>query len=199
MVVNEKKVNGFWNWFIDNKFDLVPERISDNLISKLDDKILSLGDFSWEIREGFIKENMLIISPGGNIDLLPITKRIIELAPIIEDWEFSHYKPSKEWDYQLILYEESNVKKILNVKDWEYVLYKFKDGTFDIIFKTKNLNSSLQEEKVLVGDIVLESIIGEESSLKFIKNMEFVQEFNDTDKQKSNPLIFLKKHFEELI
>ena len=199
MVIDKRKIDEFWNWFIANKLDLVPEKISDNLIAKLDSKILSMGDLSWEIREGVIEENMLIISPGGDVDLLPITKKIIELAPKIEHWEFCHYKPSKKWDYQVTLYEESSVKKILDVKDWEYVLYKFPDETFDILLKAKNLESSSEKEKVLVGDIVLESIIGEEQSLKFIKKIEFVDEFDDSDDQNKNSIEFLKKHFEELL
>ncbi|WP_163410242.1 hypothetical protein [Flavobacterium ajazii] len=196
---NEKTINEFWSWFTTHKTDLAPENISDNLISKLDHKILSLGDFSWEIREGDTEENMLIISPGGDVDLLPETNKVIKLAPKIENWEFCYYKPSKNWDFQLTLYEESNVKKILDVKDWEYVLYKFKDGTFDIIFKTRNLNSSTKEEQMLIADIVLESVIGEENSLRFIKKIEFVDEFNIVDKQKSNSIEVLKQHFDELV
>lgn len=199
MVTDEKKIDEFWSWFLANKLDLIPEKISDNLIAKLDSKISLMGDFSWEIREGLIEENMLIISPGGDVDLLPCTKRIIELAPKIEDWEFCHYKPSKKWDYQLTLYEESNVKKILDVKDWEYVLYKFHDETFDIILKANNLKSSSEKEKTLIGDIILESIIGEEQSLKFIKNIEFVDEFDNSDIQNKNSIKFLKEHFEELL
>lgn len=196
---NEKRINEFWTWFIKHKTYLTPENISDNLISKLDDKILSLGDFSWEIHKGDTEENMLIISPGGDVDLIPETNKVIRLAPKIENWEFRYYKPSKNWDFQLTLYEEDNVKKILDVKDWEYVLYKFRDGTFDIIFKTRNLNSVTKDEQLLIADIVLESIIGEENSLRLIKKIEFVDEFNDVDKQKSNSIKVLKQHFDELI
>lgn len=196
---NEKRINEFWTWFIKYKTYLAPENISDNLISKLDDKILSLGDFSWEIHKGDTEENMLIISPGGDVDLIPETNKVIRLAPKIENWEFRYYKPSKNWDFQLTLYEEDNVKKILDVKDWEYVLYKFRDGTFDIIFKTRNLNSVTKDEQLLIADIVLESIIGEENSLRLIKKIEFVDEFNDVDKQKSNSIKVLKQHFDELI
>lgn len=196
---NEKRINEFWTWFIKHKTYLTPENISDNLISKLDDKILSLGDFSWEIHKGDTEENMLIISPGGDVDLIPETNKVIRLAPKIENWEFRYYKPSKNWDFQLTLYEEDNVKKILDVKDWEYVLYKFRDGTFDIIFKTRNLSSVTKDEQLLIADIVLESIIGEKNSLRLIKKIEFVDEFNDVDKQKSNSIKVLKQHFDELI
>lgn len=196
---NEKRINEFWTWFIKYKTYLAPENISDNLISKLDDKILSLGDFNWEIHKGDTEENMLIISPGGDVDLIPETNKVIRLAPKIENWEFRYYKPSKNWDFQLTLYEEDNVKKILDVKDWEYVLYKFRDGTFDIIFKTRNLNSVTKDEQLLIADIVLESIIGEENSLRLIKKIEFVDEFKDVDKQKSNSIKVLKQHFDELI
>ncbi|TCN50005.1 hypothetical protein D0809_24075 [Flavobacterium circumlabens] len=199
MVNDQKEINEFWNWFIINKNELVPKKITESFISQLDSKILSMGKFSWEIREGLIKNYMLIISPGGDVELLPATQKIIEFSPKIEDWEFYHYKPAKKWNFQLTLYEEDNVRKILDVKDWEYVLYKFSDGTFDIIFKAINLNESSEDEKLLVGDIVLESFLGEELSLKFIKNIEFVKDFDGADEQKKGSITFLKNHFDELL
>ncbi|WP_306353661.1 hypothetical protein [Flavobacterium sp. '19STA2R22 D10 B1'] len=199
MVNKERKINEFWNWFSVNQLNLQSDKISNENISQLNREIMTMGDFNWEVREGNNAKNMLIISPGGDLNLLSSTKRIIELAPEIEDWEFYYYKPSKKWNYRLVLNEEMNVKKILDVKNWEYVLYKFSDGTFDIILKTDNLNELDENQKALIADIVLESILGEEQSLKFIKNVEFVDEFNDLDKSKKNPIKFLQEHFAELI
>lgn len=193
------QINEFWSWFIINKDEFIPKKISNEFISKLDAKILSLGNFSWEIREGFEKKYMLIISPGGDLELLQFTKEIVSCAPDIAEWEFFYYKPEKKWDFKLTLFEEENVKKIIDVIDWEYVLYKFSDGTFDIIFKAINLNNSTEDEKMIVADIVLESILGEELSLQFIKHIEFVKDFNSVDIQKKSSIKFLKDHFHELI
>lgn len=199
MVNNIIEIKEFWNWFALNKDQFIPSKITNEFISQLDNKILSMGDFSWEIREGISKNYMLIISPGGDINLLSRTKEIISFSPDLEDWEFFHYKPEKKWDFKLSLYEEDKVQKIVDVSDWEYVLYKFPDGSFDIIFRAENLINSSDDEKIVIAEIVLESILGEELSLEYIKNIEVLLEFDDVDMQKKSSIKFLKDHFTELI
>jgi len=196
--INQKAVNNFWTWFKKNKDYLMSDKITKLLIKKLDEEIIRLGNFNWEIREGINEDNMLIISPGGDINLLSITKEIILSAPKIEGWEFYHYKPCKNWDYKLSLHEFFNLKKTLDVKDWEYVLYSFSDGTFDIVLKANNLNSMSENEKYIIIDIVLESILGEEISLKLIKKIDIVDKFEDTEYDRKSSIEYLKNHIEQL-
>lgn len=197
--INRKNVEKFWIWFEENKGFLMPDKITKLLINKLNEKILELGNFNWEIREGIYKDNMLIISPGGDINLLNLTKEIIQSAPEITGWEFYHYKPSKQWDFKLSLYELFNLKKTLDVKDWEYVLYSFSDGTFDIVLKASNLTSMSENEKNIIIDIVLESILGEEESLNLIKKIDIVNEFGDSEGERKSSIKHLKNHIEQLI
>ncbi|CAM1352208.1 hypothetical protein [Tenacibaculum ascidiaceicola] len=192
------KINNFWNWFSTNEENLSPEKITNELISELDNKILSLGDFSWEIREGKNKSNLLVISPGGDVDLLKNSLEIIKESPDSSNWEFLHYKPAKDWDFKLSLYNNKGDEEIIDVKDWEYVLLRFEDSTYDIIFKTNSSKTAKRDDINLIGDIVLESILGEELSLNLIKNIDFVNEFDKKYIEQKTSITNLRKHFFKL-
>lgn len=194
---NTNKIKDFWKWFESNKNALKSNKLSNDVLQILNEKILSLGDFNWEVREGREKENMLIISSGGNMDLLPLAKDIINSAPILAEWEFYFYKPAKDWDYKFYI-EEFDRKKMIDASSWEYVLLKFPDSTYDIIVKAPSLKVLPKDEQYDIFDIVLDNILGEEISLKLIKNVDIVGTFsNDHINQKGN-LKRLKNHIFEL-
>lgn len=188
------KTADFWDWFASNQSYLVPDKITNELVAQLDAKILSLGDFGWEIREGKDKDNMLIISPSGNPELLKTTKGIIDKAPHLPVWEFCHYKPAKDWDFKLSVEEGANIKRMIDVSEWQYVLLKFPDGTYDMLLKAGNIGKLPDNEKNVMADIVLESILGEKLSLELIKNIEFVDDFSEEYQSKKTSVRHLKDH-----
>ena len=59
------KIAEFWTWFSENCDDFGVEFDNAELINELDKRIGRLGGFSWEIGLGKVKENALVISPGG--------------------------------------------------------------------------------------------------------------------------------------
>jgi hypothetical protein len=196
-VVDKTKVTEFWNWFKENESKLNSDKITADLIKLLDEKISSIGFENWEIREGFEKDNMLVISPGGDVNLLVDTKYIVALSPELNDWEFYHYKPAKSWDYKFSI-EDFDAKRMLDASDWEYVLLKFPDGTYDIIIKADTLKVLPEKYHMIAADIVLESIIGEELSLKLIKDIDFVEEFPNEYSSQNSSIKSLKNHLYEL-
>lgn len=188
---NNLKIQNFWNWFKENSSKINPEVITEDMIDTLDSKILELGDFAWEIREGISKPNMLIISPGGDVELLEHTKSIIENSLAIDEWEFEYFKPAKEWDYSFYIDEEST---LIDASDWEYVLLKFSDGTFDILIKAENINTLDDNDKSIAIDIVLESSLGEKNYLERILNYELVSSFEGKYAGKQNNIKVLGDH-----
>jgi len=194
MEVIDDKIKSYWDWFIKNISQINPQTITKDMINLLDSNILELGDFAWEIREGINKANMLIISPGGDIDLLSQTKKIIEKAPETPDWEFEYFKPAKKWDYSFSLH---GVKGEINASNWEYVLLKFSDGTFDVLIKADNINFLDENDKNIAVDIVLESILGEEPYLTYITNYEIVSTFEGKYEGKENKITVLSNHFKQ--
>ncbi|RMZ58950.1 hypothetical protein D1632_15400 [Chryseobacterium nematophagum] len=197
--MNTYRISEFWNWFEFNQSELVPDKITDTLINELNNKILSLADLNWEIREGINKSNMLIISAGGNNDLLSIAKNIIDCAPNLKEWEYSYYKPAKKWDYRLSLKKHIGFDKEINVENWEYVLERFDDTTFGIIIKTENINTLKDDDKYTIVDIVLENILGDDLSYGLIKNVEIVNEFDDNQIKNKSIIKYLANHLLEQI
>ncbi|SIQ98752.1 hypothetical protein [Chryseobacterium sp. RU33C] len=138
---------------------------------------------------------MLIISCGGNKELFQSAKHIISLAPNIPIWEFSHYKPAKVWDFSLSIKDTLGFGDSISVSNWEYVLLKFPDNTFDIIVKCPNITNLKDDDKYTLIDIVLENILGDEISYNFIKNVEIVNDFEDKYKNSKTSIVNLKEHF----
>ncbi|MGS2764256.1 hypothetical protein [Sinomicrobium sp. M5D2P9] len=198
MGLNFDKIKRFWDWFIENQNNLIPENINNNLINSLNEKILSLGDFEWEIREGEAKENMLIISPGGDIELLEESEKIIKQSPSLVGWEFLSHKPAKNWDFKFSIEDQDNIKRIIDASTWEYVLIKFSDGTYDIVIRANGISKLNSNDKYMATDIVLESILGERMSLRLIKNTELVDSFSKDDFPKKSSIRYLKEHLLKL-
>lgn len=193
-----EKTEKFWKWFDSVKEKLSPEIIDEKMIGILNSKILVLGDFDWEIREGINKANLLIISPGGDLNLIDKAKYIISLAPVYNDWEFYYFKPPKDWDFKLYV-EKNGGKEMVDASNWTYVLYEFDNSNYDIAIKAqtiKHLDIDFQYDLI---DLVLENILGEEMSLEKIKNVEIVSNFDKDIFPKSNSIRDLKSHLKSLV
>jgi hypothetical protein len=169
----------FWNWFKSNKNRLKPDLISEADITLLDDKILGLGDFSWEIREGLFKENLLIISSGGDKSLIIKANQINENAPLLEDWEFLTWKPKKiDWDYK-IYFDLGDTDELIDISNWYYKLEKNNINTYVIYLKLDNISTFENEDVSLLLDMALESILGEEIYFKTINEYVIVENIDN--------------------
>jgi len=199
MATIENKIYNFWEWFRSNNGLLLPKVITNNLIDKLNEKILDIEDFAWEIREGLVKDNMLIISAGSNKDLFSIAKQTIRLAPNIDCWEFYYYKPAVDWNYILSIKDERGFNSTLDVKKWEYVLLKFPDNTFDIIIYAPNILKYSNDDKHTIVDIVLEKILGEDLRYRAIINVEIVNRFEKIHESHKTLITKLGEHLKSLL
>lgn len=191
---NINNISEFWNWFEFHNLELSSDKITNALIDELNDKILSLADLNWEIREGIEKPNMLIISAGGDNELLPISKEIIKTAPKLKDWEYCYYKPPKKWDYSLSLKNQIGFDKEINVDNWEYVLLRLDNGLFGIVIKADNIDTFKDDEKYTIADIVLENILGDDLSYSLIKNVEIINDFDTNQIKNKNNIKYLMSH-----
>ena len=66
----ENKIDRFWKWFAQNEGDVVravdDEILAESIVEQLDNFILDMGAFSWEIGAGIEKNWFLTISPNEN-------------------------------------------------------------------------------------------------------------------------------------
>jgi len=85
------RTNDFWNWFkgIAATIHSNPEDMSGMLAQELTRRVKAIHrHLSWEIGPEEDKINALTISPSGNAELLPLTQKIVSLAPGISNWFF---------------------------------------------------------------------------------------------------------------
>ena len=77
------KVRKFWDWFSENCQNFGADFDNKALLESLDAWVTQLGNFSWEVGPGKIKDKALVISPGGGEDLLhgpKLVKQVIDSA-----------------------------------------------------------------------------------------------------------------------
>jgi len=193
MNINYSKVVEFWKWFKSIANELISNPNNSDLLNKLDEFVLSIGPFDWEIGPMDKSLKFLAISPNLNEDFLSITRQIISLAPECEGWIFLPAKPAKGLQEVFKMYNESGKLITVDTSQWQYVLYKFDDGTFDMDIKGCEIEGNL-DYSYLAVDIGLTNLLGEEKYMKLIKNIKIVKKFQDTDKNKATPFKYLDKH-----
>jgi len=184
--LNINAINNFWVWFSDNHKDFGANFENNELLSELDDRINELGEYVWEVGPGIKSANQLVISPGGDIDLLSDTKEIISYAPILSDWSFYYAKPPKQWELLFNFEKEDGSITEIDARCWSYVLFKYDDGMVEVIIQTCDLNGFSEEDKLTITEILIDGIIGEENRMLYICNIEVVKEFEEKYKMKSN-------------
>ena len=199
MNITKIDINMFWDWF-SNYYKEIGENFDNEMVlTEIDDKLMDLGGFAWEIGPGSKAINQLVISPGGDPDLLPITKDIVSYAKIIPGWEFHYAKPPKEWDL-IFDFEKDNGDVIdINASSWQYVLLKYEDGVFEIILQTHDLDGLSEDDRLVASEILLDGILGEEVRMLHINYIDVVDSFDDQHLNKSSDIMYLKNHLKTLL
>jgi len=195
--LNLKLVQQFWSWFECNQGNFGDKFENVALIKQLDKWVSELGPFTWEIGPGSIKENLFVISPGGLMELLPLTKEIVSFSSNLKRWEIYYAKPPKEWTYIFNFLNSGGEKISIDGSKWQYVLLRYDDGMFGIIIEAPNLTGLGEEERMSVVEIFLESIIGEEVMMLAICEIEIVDHLADEYVLKGSGTINLAKHLNQ--
>lgn len=179
------EIRMFWEWFSKIRKDFGPDFENVALLDELDGWVNKLGDFSWEIGPGKIKENMLVISPNGDPELLLETKRIVSNAPPCDEWEFYYAKQPKEWELKFEYNTEDGKQVEIDASEWKYVLLRYEDGMFAIIIKgSYHLRPLSDDDQLMAAEIVLDGELGEEMRIQNICEIDIVGAFDSS--QESN-------------
>ncbi|PRY48074.1 hypothetical protein B0I27_1168 [Arcticibacter pallidicorallinus] len=196
--LSPNRIINFWEWFSTNYKNFGESFENEELLGELDRLITGLGNFAWELGPGIQAANMLIVSPGGQIELLSQTKEIVSYAPNIEDWEFHYAKPQKQWDdFIFDIYRDNGEKVEINASSWRYALLKYNDGMFGIIIKA-DLTELTTEEQITAAEILLDGVLGEEKRILTIAEIEVVTEFEEQYVNKGNDIKTLAEHITKL-
>ncbi|MFN7488644.1 MAG: hypothetical protein ACK5QK_02840 [Chryseotalea sp.] len=143
-------------------------------MDELDRRLLNFG-LRWEVGPGKTKENSFTISPSGDNEKIELTKEFIRISPTIDSWEFYNFKqPKVNWD-KLEL-PEDNIN--ITADKWRYILLKYKDGKKEILIKGDSLNTVDTDLKLVVAEMVLTNLIGEE---RMMTELDFVDVLSPDD------------------
>ena len=174
----KEEIGKFWNWFQINSKSLEKKEISHKHILELEQNLFAIHKLDWELGPGRSKPFMLSLSPNGDPNLFELTKQIVEEAPLLDDWEFFPAKPPRDWNLVFQLsYEGREV--LIDGKQWEFLAFKFKDGTFDLDFKPVEGIGLPDEYLNWAATILVDGELGEDRRIRTIANIATVKSWSE--------------------
>jgi hypothetical protein len=100
------------------------------------------------------------------------------VAPQLDSWEFHPAKPSRDWSLVFTVVVEGEEIEV-DANTWEFVVYKFKDDTCDLVFKPDKIPSRLNDSLDLAGIIIANGELGEEKRIDLIERIEVVEAWDE--------------------
>jgi len=203
MESNEDKIMKFWRWFVKSE-KLIKDCIENEsstdreyVVDQLNEHILNIGTFAWDI--GLNEDNFwfLTISPNGDRDLFEISQEIMGLAPTHLDWSFYSSKPAKNWDRKFSVYNDYLDVVEVDASPWNYICFEEDDGRIELIIEAKNIQNLDSETALSAANQFVTNEIGEELKIQRIASVEIVQLFESEYQDTKYPISELKDHMEE--
>lgn len=174
------KINRFWQWFSRHRSELSRKPISQILIRELETHLFAIAEVDWEIGPGITDTHLFSLSPRGDFELLYMTTTIIERAPHLPDWQFSAAKLPRQWNLQFQI-DHDGTPVAIDASQWEYLLYRFKDGTFELLLRPDDRKGLSQEQLELAAIIIADGELGEKRRMLLVGEMVVVGEWDATE------------------
>lgn len=201
--IANSKISSFWEWFETQEKrirdilndELHPER--EELVQMMDNQVLSLGLFTWEMGPDGSNAFYLTISPNGDPELLRLSKSIVGASPAFPDWTFYYAKPIKEEPIELKLYDEEYNLHFVNAQSWQFGLSLTSSGHVDITIVANNMKHLDQETRIGAGNLVISSLLGEECHILHVRHIHVTTKAHSKDRQTVSAKAF-KQAFDKL-
>jgi hypothetical protein len=184
---DQLRVADFWERLIELLNSIKSDPENNELINRIDKFISDTTEYDWEYGPSSKTEFYFCLSPNLREDLIEEVERIISLAPKIDGWEFIAGKPRKDEIVPWLMLDDNNLEIMVDPSNWRFILYKFKDNTFDIDVKLNDLNGSLDFQYMAIN-ILLTNALGEKEFMKWIKGINIVTEFAGGPESKTIPI-----------
>lgn len=195
---DDKDILEFWAWFASIADALGDDFNNEVLQDALDARLGRLGEIAWELGPGSTAENALAISPDGDPGLLPLTRRIVAMAPRLGRWEFHPARPPRAECLEFSIGTSSGDEIDVDAQSWRYVLFEFPDKTFDIVIEQQNLADVTADNRYTAAVVLLDALLGEGKRLLRIREVEPVAALNPQQGKKANPIAVLPEHLDSL-
>lgn len=194
-----ERIEDFWEWFykMEGKYkqffteNAVVDR--DQLVEAMNNRVLDFGMFSWEIGPTDPPGYYLTISPGGNKELLSISKSIMQAAPALRDWVFYPAKPAKPTDLAFNLYDSFMIERRIDAADWYFALKDGPDFSKDIMLEAHSIKTLDEETQKTAGDLVVIRMIGEERKIKQVNKVLVFDKLPERYRATKQPIFQLSK------
>lgn len=189
------EVRAFWNWFRG-----IAEHLAGDLdenqsaIDELDRRISEMG-LAWELGPGESSGRFLAISPDGDKSLLEVSRRVVNEAPRIEGWTFFPAKPARSAALEFSIRGDSGSDEEIDAQNWKYVLYRNKNGTFDIVLSQPNLSNLSENDRYAAAVVCVDALLGEQLRLELVEEIECIDTFTEAQAQQANNIQSLAAQF----
>lgn len=191
----------FWRWFVKNENiikncienDSSPDR--EYVVDQLNELILSIGTFTWDIGLDDNNAWFLTISPNGDKDLLKVTKEIMRFAPDHMNWIFYSSKPVKNWNRTFSVYNYDFDVVEVDASAWHYVCFEEDDGRIELMLEAENIEHLDSEMALSAANQFVLNELGEELKIRRIASVEIVDKLDG--EYEKYPIGELKEHMEE--
>ena len=201
MIIDEEKIESFWQWFVQNdiriKNSIVQELAEERsyIIEQLDNHILGFGMLKWDLGLDDSQNWFFTLSPNGDKDLLAITERIIENAPHFLSWTFHASKQATFSSEKVSLYDNDMEPLEIDPSKWHYIAFIESDGKIELILEAKNVKNIDEEIIELAANLFVINEIGEKMRILNVSTISVVSEFTSEDEDSKYPILELRNHF----
>jgi len=194
---SNNNIFAFWSWLEDNlgRIRTVlldpshPDR--EYVVSSLDQHILAIGTFTWDIEKGMHRPWSLTISPNGDPDLLEQTKAIVEQAPDLADWEFYPAHQPKKQDFAFTVYDEEMNQQSVDANPWHYVLIPAGGRQHTLLIEAGNCPHLDDNTLYAAVNHLVTCLLGEETKIHRIADIEIVDELDEEHHKAAKPIVQL--------
>ena len=201
MYTQDEKVESFWQWFAQNdtfiknsiQSESLPER--NEIVEKMNNFILDLGLFSWDL--GLDDDNnwFLTISPNNDKELYAISKRIIAEAPEHLNWIYYASKPAKKWNANFRLHNEYMEEVSINTSGWHFIATLDEEGTYNLEIETGVLPDLDEETADYAVHLFLQNEIGEDAKILRVNTVIRTSKFDPSVQPVKKSITQLKNLF----
>jgi hypothetical protein len=205
MVLYKDKISDFWAWFteneprikdcIENDIGAEKELVND----RLNEFILNIGLFTWEIGINDEGSWFLTISPNGNKDLLKVSRKIMREAPKDIGWLFHSGKPAKNWDRIVRVYDYKLDQTHIDTSGWLFFASAKDSGIIDLILEAGNIGHLDDDTASSAADYFVINELGEEKKIELFAPIKIVDELAPAYTEGKQPVSNFKNHIETIL
>jgi len=205
MELDDGNIQRFWQWFVKNE-KVIKECIENQdvkqrefVVEQMNEQILGLGIFMWDV--GLNEEEcwFLTLSPNGNPDMLKLSQEIMAVAPEYMDWLFYAGKPAKKWNRQFTIYDDYMDEQFIDASQWHFLVFEDEDGKVELVLEAKNISHLDFETAETAAEHFVVHEIGERIRILHISSIVIVPELESEDQSLKIPITELMTHVAKII